>query len=473
MLSYDSTLEIRQYTTSQNCQAGTNDRRIHLPSIRELQPLVSQPMEELGVEHKGWIDLTSKEHKATLAKAAIALANHGGGFIVIGMADQSDRLQSQPPPSGLLHLTQDDVNSAISRHADPAFHCQMHLVEHPCTNIKHPVIVVPGDLTVPVMAKRNVEGIIAQHRCYIRKPGPRSEEPQTGEEWRSFLHRCLQSQRADMLESIRTIVLGQAESHRPDSDTQSQLQSFRHDSRERWKDLTEDLPERAAARFPHGWYEMVFWLVGVRSAPSLSEVYDRLSEARKIKLSGWTPFVDLDVPGWKSYANDDSVEAWPGRPRSDEPMERDPWVCDYWRASIDGKLYTICGYLEDGTSQLEPGTLLDVSSPISRVGEALLFANRFGESFEDVEHIEISCQFSGLAGRRLGSLTGYRGVFDERTSNSDAITLSSQATPQQIRDNIVEILHPLLLGLYELFGFYSLPLSVVQRAVDELLRRRY
>ena len=38
-------------------------------------------MEELGVEHKGWIDLTSKEHKATLAKAAIALANHGGGFI--------------------------------------------------------------------------------------------------------------------------------------------------------------------------------------------------------------------------------------------------------------------------------------------------------------------------------------------------------------------------------------------------------
>ena len=133
-----------------------------MPSIRELQPLVSQPMEELGVEHKGWIDLTSKEHKATLAKAAIALANHGGGFIVIGMADQGDRLQSQPPPSGLLSLTQDDVNSAISRHADPAFHCQMHLVEHPCTNIKHPVIVVPGDLTVPVMAKRNVEGVIAR-----------------------------------------------------------------------------------------------------------------------------------------------------------------------------------------------------------------------------------------------------------------------------------------------------------------------
>lgn len=444
-----------------------------MPSIKELQPLVSQPLEELGVEHKGWLDLTSKEHKATLAKAAIALANHGGGFIVIGMADHRSRFQSQPPPSGSPPLTQDDINSAIHRYATPRFHCEMHLVEHPQTKIKHPVIIVPADLSVPVMAKRNVEGVIAQHRCYVRKAGPCSEEPQTEGEWRGLLDRCLQSRRADMLESIRTIVLGQPGSPTPESDLHGQLKSFCDDSHARWKALTANLPERAAARFPHGWYEMGFRLVGARSAQNLGEINDRLSEARKIKLSGWTPFLNLEVPGWESYAHDGSVEAWLGRPRRDEPLERDPWVCDYWRVAIDGTLYTICGYLEDGTDQIDRGTILDVSSPISRVGEALLFADRFGQSFEDVEHIEILCQFSGLSGRRLGSLTGYRGFFDGRSCNSASITLDGQATSQQIQDNMVEMIHQLLIPLYELFGFYRLPVSVAQKAIEELLKRRF
>ena len=57
-----------------------------MTSIRELQPLISEPREDLSVEYKSWLDLTRKEHKATLAKVAIALTNHGGGFIVIGFA---------------------------------------------------------------------------------------------------------------------------------------------------------------------------------------------------------------------------------------------------------------------------------------------------------------------------------------------------------------------------------------------------
>ena len=32
-----------------------------------------------------WLNLSDKRNKATLAKAAIALANHGGGEIVLGI----------------------------------------------------------------------------------------------------------------------------------------------------------------------------------------------------------------------------------------------------------------------------------------------------------------------------------------------------------------------------------------------------
>jgi hypothetical protein len=61
------------------------------------------------------------------------------------------------------------------------------------------------------MSKRDCDGVIAQNRCYIRKPGPRSEEPQTREEWRVLLNRCVLAQREDMLDAIRAIVTGRVE----------------------------------------------------------------------------------------------------------------------------------------------------------------------------------------------------------------------------------------------------------------------
>ena len=47
-----------------------------------LTDLLVDPMEALDFEVKNWLDLQdSNSDKATLAKAVLALANHGGGFI--------------------------------------------------------------------------------------------------------------------------------------------------------------------------------------------------------------------------------------------------------------------------------------------------------------------------------------------------------------------------------------------------------
>ena len=40
----------------------------------DLQPLISEPREDLAVEYKTWLDITQEKGKATLAKACIALA---------------------------------------------------------------------------------------------------------------------------------------------------------------------------------------------------------------------------------------------------------------------------------------------------------------------------------------------------------------------------------------------------------------
>ena len=111
-----------------------------MASNQELQPLISQPREDLSAEYKGWLDISKNEHKGLLAKAAIAMANHGGGYIVIGFAETGGRLTSQPQPSHTSEITQDSVNNTVARYCSPSFHCRLYNVEHPDTKVRHPVL---------------------------------------------------------------------------------------------------------------------------------------------------------------------------------------------------------------------------------------------------------------------------------------------------------------------------------------------
>jgi len=443
-----------------------------MPSINDLEPLVTEPREDLSVEYKGWLDLTVNEHKAIVAKAAIALVNHGGGFIVLGMADVPAGLVSRARPAEIPEITQDAINAAIRRYATTEFHCEVYAVPHPTTGVIHPVISVPGTLTEPVMSKRDCPGVIAQARCYIRKPGPRSEEPQTAEEWRVLLNRCVRAGRDDMLEAIRSIVSGRVEPREMPPGAREALSAFCNAAQARWQVLTANEPADAPPRFPHGFYEMGFSLVGAVPAAGLADLQDRLREARRIKLTGWTPFLDMTTPEWAPYPHENFVEAWVGRTVANR-NPRTPAHSDFWRASPAGQLYTIRGYAEDELENRPPGRALDITLPVWRVGEGILFAVRLAETFADVEAVAIRCRYTGLNGRSLVSVSGNRVVFGDDVSRTDEIVLETQATPEQLRDNLAEVLHHLLTPLYERFAFFRLSIVLVEQELARMVRGRF
>ena len=445
-----------------------------LPSIQELQPLLTEPREALDAEYKSWLNLTTNEHRAVLAKAAIALANHGGGYIIIGFEEQDHRFVASNCPDDRPEITQDAVNAAVRRFATPEFHCATYSVGNPDTGTVHPIVVVPGDMTVPILSKRECTGVIGQNRCYIRKPGPRSEEPQTAEEWRTLLQRCVRAGREDMLEAIRSIVSGRVDPIVPAPDAGAELHAFVEAGRVRWQELTEEMPAGAPPRFPQGFYEMGFSLVGAESAPNLSVLQDRLAVARQIRLTGWPPFLSMTTQGWKPYPHENFVEAWIGSPIRQDWMSREPAHNDFWRASPEGKLYTIRGYTEDGCAErVEPGRTIDVTLPVWRVGEGVLFAARLAETFENVEAIAIECRFTGLRNRALVSLNGRRAMFGDHVSQTNSITLTYVATPEQIHDNLVEIMHTFLVPLYERFDFFRLPFELVDTELERLKHGRF
>ena len=159
-----------------------------MPTTAELQILLEFPVEKLKVEYKSWLKFDENPGRATLAKAAIAMANEGGGVIVLGMREdkaEGGALRSQALPRDIARYSQDDINAAINRYADPKFHCELAFASHPGTNNEHAFVMVPGGMIVPVMSVRGCDGVIGAQKCYVRKPGPRSEEPFTSEEWRA------------------------------------------------------------------------------------------------------------------------------------------------------------------------------------------------------------------------------------------------------------------------------------------------
>jgi len=59
-------------------------------------------------------------------------------------------------------------------------------------------------------------------------------------------------------------------------------------------------------------------------------------------------------------------------------------------------------------------------------------------------------------------MDGYRALDDE-------VTLSARATAREFDEHLVEVLHPMLVPLYERFDFFELPTSLV---AEELARMR-
>jgi hypothetical protein len=454
----------------ENAMTGEDE----MPSTAELQNLLAEePQETLSAEYKSWLDLGDTRGRATLAKAAIALANHGGGIIVLGMRAQESQgpLESVPRPAEIDRYTQDDINQAINRFADPEFHCELSFAGHPVTNIEHAFVSVPGDITVPVMSRRDCDGVISARRCYVRKPGPRSEEPFDAQEWRALLDRCVRAGREGMLDSIRAIVQGRAGSV-PQRAVGDALKVFTEAARARLADLTAIFPADDPAKFPHGHYEMGFEILAAKPLPNLAEMRRAMQQAGAIKHTGWGPFVQLTRSEYEPRIVAGAIEAWLGR-HAERVLGRDPSHCDFWRADAAGRVVQMRGYDEDAAPGREPGQWFDVTLPVWRVGEAILYIGRLSELFGENLSFLVRCRYTGLQGRVLTSLEGRRMMWDERRCADNEVTLERQITRAQARDNLVEVLHGLLSPLYERFGFFELSEKLVAEEVDRLTQGRF
>ncbi len=247
----------------------------------------------------------------------------------------------------------------------------------------------------------------------------------------------------------------------------------------RWRGLTERLPEGSPGRFPHGWYRFDYCLEGVLKSPDLTAFEDILRKS-VTRHTGWPVFWVPQRPDIAPREVDGMIECWLA-PSDNADIDRgfdDAAHCDFWRAAPNGRLFLIRGYQEDSQETFSPGTIMDTTLPIWRMGEALLHAEKLASLMRQNDRaapaIRFRALFSGLTGRVLRSwanpLTDL--LVEGHTARSDEAVLETVIPAEGVTARLAEYIFPLVSSLFERFGIAGLSESRVKAEVDRLLNGR-
>jgi hypothetical protein len=434
-----------------------------------LQQLLETPTEHLDVELKAWLDLAGNGHRGTLAKGLIALANHGGGIAIIGF--DSDGNPAPIRPATLAGYSQDAVNDVVDRFADPGFHCTVRHLTRAADGLQYPVILVPGGHKAPIRSKRGSPGNeIHADRYYIRRPGPASEPPQGGHEWNELIRRCVRNSTDEIASLIRDVLEGRAPKAEAPPDAAARLAQWDTDSVKRWRELTDKLPPNSSALMPHGHYRVACIIEGMNvDLPKLQEIMRRSDQ----HLTGWPPWWWPTRKDIAPYVEGNTIECH----LADQAGFADAAHADFWRVSTTGELVAIRGYIEDSLSseqrRIAPGTVLDLTLPVWRVGECLMFIQRFAiEAGLENSSITVRCDWNGLRGRSLTVLSGQRFLPGSYTSRTDGWGTMLTTPVERIAAALPEIVRELVQPLFALFDFFQPPLALYSEELERMLNRK-
>jgi hypothetical protein len=134
-------------------------------------------------------------------------------------------------------------------------------------------------------------------------------------------------------------------------------------------------------------------------------------------------------------------------------------------------MFLVRGYQEDSLEEeaVPPGTMIDPTLPVWRIGEGLLHASRMAALLRRGKTGEINIKFRalyrGLTGRSLRSLRRAMLWEDSLAAKSDEAVLETEVTTSQIEADLAGAVYPLAASLFERFGVPSLPPAFVEAQI--------
>jgi len=429
----------------------------------QLTRLLDNPNEDIGVEIKQWLDLDDVESQACIAQALIALANSGGGRLVVGFSSTDGRyLPVAADARVLAQYTHDRLNAIGLKYCDPQVNLGVRTVSHGRNTFA--IVDVPSITNAPMRCRRDGPNgkHVRQNAYYIRKPGPKSEEPKNSEEWKQLIRRCVVNDRSLLLREIGEIVNGPIAREVTAEDSLIQWQAVVDT---RFADLIRrDFGTYGSSPFAAGAWKGSYVCAPGLPEPPLGE-FRLLIEKAEGRETGWPIGVTMTRAEMAPYADGGCIEAWLAS------ANREPDTCDYWRACPSGRFATVRGFQEDADSKLPPRSHIEYTVPIWRVAELIMHGHRLcvALSAPDGTCLRYRFEWSGLSGRSLISTQGYPMRRADYTCRADsAVAVVEVGNYENVPALLSELVHRSVSTLYEYFEFYQLPKTHVEHELKRM-----
>lgn len=438
----------------------------------DLQDLVDRPSEGLECELKEWLDLNDRVVKANLARHIAALANHGGGYILIGFRDDGEAL----PPGAVdpASFTRDAINGIVERYLAPAFHCNVDMVTGSASQIAHPVIWIPSHGVTPICARadgphdeRQRPQGIRMGSYYVRAPGPKSEPIVDPQGWEPLIARCVTNGKDQLLERISTILSGRTSQT---TVAAAPLKEWDRRAAERYLQvLTESQGGAWPTNIQTNHYRLSYRIVRTdeREELPIRDFHQLLTETnlavRELVWTGWSMLYPFTRDEIRPYVIPENVD---GR-------ETDVWECsllnnrgretgmpDFWRFCGLGYASIVRGYREDrpvdrARFPRDPGTWLSPVVLVREVAELVRHAAMVARRFQTATHVEVCGSWVGLRDRTMGDFDP--GVeWHPRRSHADGRQIEGRWSIEEVVADWPRVVSTLAAPVLRLFdGFES------------------
>ncbi len=358
----------------------------------DIQELIKHPQESLSVELKAWIDPETSEGIAKIVKAAIALRNYGGGYLLIGFDDETGTPIFEGIPDNLEKLFHiDNIQGFVTKYSSEPFEITIHFPT--LKGKKFPVVEIPSGVKTPVAMKKDLndnggQPLLREHEVYIRslnsnnKP---STTKATWKDWNNIIEVCFENREADIgrflrrhlgglsPEIIKQLAVSFMEAAQPDKTTEESAHEYLQESEKRYEAVIE---ERGVTLPKHGAWEVAVIIDGDVPSHSANLAFLNLLNSNNSRYTGWPIWIILQNTSddnKRPYVEQSSWEAFIITDRS----------IDFWRLNPTGKFFLRSALADDvvgGSRSPKPLKAFDFGLATYRTGEAIAVALSFAKA---------------------------------------------------------------------------------------------
>jgi len=449
-------------------------------SEARLDSLVSRLSEGLSVEIKTWIDPKAAESIAKISKAVIALYNRNGGYLIIGFDNKTLLPDQEGAPHDVkaaFHV--DVIQGIVSKYSSISIEIQVGFVER--QGGLHPVIAVPQGVTVPAAAKRDLldqdrKPLIREDTVYFRTLGSNGT-PSTSAikatDWRDLLEICFDNREADIGRFLRRQGIEGANIFSPGLKSPTLEERTRSILQEgaRARDLSieaRNLDTSAQALLQRGSWEVALVFDPPKDVEDSSKDFLAKVDSSNPEYTGW--------PAWLVSTNFNKAD----RPYKLETaweslvLGSNTDKLDFYRMHARGQFYQSRILLDDMTTKVEPGTVLDPRLAAYFVAEVIAVGLRFVSAlnFDADAKLGFMFRWNGLRGRHIDHWLDNGFSSPHQETREDSIESYVEVPADTPASSIAPYVQRATSRLFGSFAGFELKPDAIEIEVNRLLKRK-